>query len=327
MFDKLLATTFLSLSMGLSSSHPTRADVALERSIMNSTEYNFDFVHEMTLHAHSEDEINTESSSFWQNTFIWYTGDTKPTDVYYWIAEVDNEQEVLVTFNEIPVAHTYEFVLPDLSSDTIRGIQFFQRKSLVDEVFYIKEPEKTNTNLYNSNILPSNSTANLHLSHGGYASINQISLEREAQNKGISAFVQIKINNLTYIANNSITGITPIDYSQCTNVMMYKSNFTNIITFTSGYYPRSYNTQGYSDQFAYLTDEYTPYISFTSAGNTNISLEPLTTGVHLVTISFEALNSLFGYLVFPGLTLGMLLLVPTFVCIMFAIIRIIKKGA
>lgn len=326
MFDKLLATTFLSLSMGLSSSQPTRADVPVERSIMNSTSYDIHFVHEMVIDSHSEEQINTESAIFWTDSFISIFADEKPLDVYYWINQVDNEQEVLCTFSDVGGGE-YEFDLPDLSSDTISGIQFFQRKSLIDETFYIKEPAKTNTNLYNSNILPSNSTANLHLSNGGFASINQISLEREAQNKGISAFVQIKINNLTYIANNSITGITPIDYSQCTNVMMYKSNFTNIITFTSGYYPRSYNTQGYSDQFAYLTSDYTPYISFTSAGNTNISLEPLTTGVHLVTISFEALNSLFGYLVFPGLTLGMLLLVPTFVCVMFAIIRIIKKGA
>lgn len=326
MISQIILSSLLAVSIGASLGEPLRASTPVDRSIMNSTQYNFDFVHEMTLHAHSEDEINTESSSFWQDTYIWYTGDTKPTDVYYWVNEIDNEQEVLVTFDEIPVANTYSFTLPDLSRDTVRGIQFFQKKSLVGDVYYINQPNLSNVGVVDSNILPEGSTANLSLSSGSPVSITSLRFEKTAMEKGIIGFAQFKINNLTYIANNSLTSITPNNSNEVTNVMMYKSTYTNILTFTHGDYPRGYNIYGYSELHPLLSSEYQAYISYSTANNMGISLEPLTTGITLVGLSFEALNSLFGYLVFPGITLGMLLLVPVILGLFFAIIKLVKKG-
>ena len=328
MFDKLFATAFLAASMGLNlnASTPNRAPTPVEKTLMNSTSYDIHFYHELNVHAHSYEVIGTEPADFWQNTYVTIFADDKPTDVFYWVNQIDNETEVNLYFSEVG---NDEFVayLPDLSSDTISGIQFFQKVSMVGDTYYLVQPNLSNTDVVNSNLLPENSTANLHLSNGNTASITNLRYEKTAMDRGIIAFAQFKINNMTYIANNSLTGITPVDSSQVTNIMMYKENYTNRITFTSGTYARQWNTQGYSKLSGLLSEEYQPYVTYTSANNMGISLVPLTTGVTLVGLSFDALNSLFGYIVFPGITLGMLLLIPVILGIVFTIVKLVKKGS
>lgn len=325
MISQLIATTLLAVSLGASLGESTRADTPVEKDIMNSTSYDIHLYHEMVIHSHTEAEINTESAIFWTDSFISIFADDKPTDIYYWVNQVDNEDEVLCTFSDVGGGE-YTFDLPDLSSDTIQGIQFFQKKSLIGEVYYINQPNLTNVGSVDPNILPDGSTANLSLSNGSNVSITTLRFEKTAMDKGTIGFAQFKINNMSYIANNSLTSITPNNSSEVTNVMMYKSSYTNILTFTHGEYPRAYNVNGYGELHPLLSSDYQPYISYTSANNLGISLEPLTTGVTLVGLSFEALNSLFGYLVFPGITLGMLLLVPVILGLFFAIIKLVKKG-
>lgn len=328
--DKLIATTILCASMGLnlndgSNSAPSTAT----KTFMNSTEYEMVLNNVVPLDPHSYVTLDEEVSVYTDMYVAVYNAESKPDDVYYWVNQVDNEEEVLIPSSSWQdVSGVFFYDLTDLSSDTINGIQFFQKKTLVGETYYITQPSLENVSFFDENLLPDGSTALLDLNNGSSVSITSLSLEKVAQPKGITPFIQLKINNLSYIANNSITGITPIDSSQCTNVIMYKSNYTNRLTFTNGYYPRAWNVQGYSDVIGrgILTEEYQPYISFTTASNTGISLEPLTTGVTLVGLSFEALNSLFGYLVFPGVTLGMLLLVPVILGLLFAIIKLVKKG-
>lgn len=325
MFDKLFATAFLAASMGLNLNAST---TTIQRDIMNSTSYDLHFAGEMNIHAHSEVQDINGTTSFWSGpySYIEVFTDEKPTDIYYWINQVDNENEVLCIFSETGEG-VFEFTLPDLSNDTIQGIQFFQKVSMVGDTYYLAQPNLTNTNVVDSNLLPENSTANLHLSNGNTASITSLRYEKTAMDKGIVAFAQFKINNMTYIANNSLTGITPVDSSQVTNVMMYKENYTNRITFTSGTYARQWNTEGYSKLTGLLSEDYQPYVTYTTANNLGISLVPLTTGVTLVGLSFDALNSLFGYLVFPGITLGMLILIPVILGIVFTVLKLVKKGS
>lgn len=305
---------------------PNRASNVYPKTIMNSTNYSFVFNNEITLDAHSERTLPGPSTAFWTDTYMYVVADSKPSDVYYWVNEVDNEQEVLCTFYEVAVANTYYFDLPDLSSDSITGIQFFQKKALAGEVFYIEQPNLENQNYGIGNLLPDGSTALLELQGNNSISITKLTYEKTRMDKGILGYAFLKINDLTIIANNSVTGVTPNNASECSQLIMYQGTYTNKITFTSGYYPRLWNVKGYNDDIFLLNKEYQPYASFTAAGNTGISLVPITTGVTLVALSFEALNSLLGYVVFPGLTLGMLLLVPIFLGLMFTIIKLVKKG-
>ena len=60
---------------------------------MNSTSYDIHFVQEMNIRSHTEAHINTETAPFWTDTFIDIFADDKPTDVYYWVNQVDNESE------------------------------------------------------------------------------------------------------------------------------------------------------------------------------------------------------------------------------------------
>lgn len=313
--------------MGLNLNDAPNRATNMTRDIMNSTEYDIVLAQELPIHAHTEERDINATDVFWTDAYISVTASAKPTDIYYWINQVDNEQEVLCTFYEVPIANTYYFDLPDLTNETISGIQFFQKVSMVGDTYYLVQPNLSNTDVTNSNLLPENSTANLHLSNGNTASITNLRYEKTAMDKGIIAFAQFKINNMTYIANNSLTGITPVDSSQVTNILMYKENYTNRITFTSGTYARYWNTQGYTKLSGLLSEDYQPYVTYTAANNMGISLVPLTTGVTLVGLSFDALNSLFGYIVFPGITLGMLLLIPVILGIVFTVIKLVKKGS
>lgn len=304
---------------------PNRANDSTSKTLLNSTEYSITLGNELTIDQHSQETL-TASASYWTDAYISVTADSKPTDIYYWVNQIDNEQEVLCTFTEVPVPNTYYFDLPDISSDSITGIQFFQKKSLENEVFYITQPNLENMNYGIGNILPEESSALLELQGDSNISITKLTYTKTRMNTGILGYAFFKINDLTIIANNSVTGVAPNSPSECTQVMMYQGTYTNKITFTSGYYPRMWNAQGYNENIQMLSKDYQPYATFSAAGNVGISLVPMTTGVTLVALSFEALNSLFGYVVFPGLTLGMLLLVPIFLGLLFTIIKLVKKG-
>lgn len=305
---------------------PNKANEVYPKTILNSTEYSFVFNSEVTLEPHSEKTLPGPSAAYWTDTYMYVVADSKPTDIYYWINEIDNEQEVQCNFYEVPVLNTYYFDLPDLSRDSIYGIQFFQRKSLAGEVFYIEQPNLENQNIGIGNLLPDGSAALLELQGNSSVSITKLTYDKTRMDKGILGYAFLKINDLTIIANNSVTGVTPNNPSECAQIMMYQGNYTNKLIFTSGYYTRMWNEKGYNDDIFLLNKEYQPYASFTTAANQGISLVPITTGVTLVALSFEALNSLLGYVVFPGLTLGMLLLVPIFLGLMFTIIKLVKKG-
>lgn len=245
-------------------------------------------------------------------------------DFYMFEVYPDNETEIhlgtSVWSDQGPYFETYV----TLNSNTT-ALQFYEKVSLAGEVYYIEQPDLSNMNNGIGNLLPEGSTADLQ-NGNSTISIVKLTWDKDQVTKGIIGYGRFIINDLTTIASNSTTGRAPDDPSQLNQLMLYYGNYTNKITFTSGYYTRSWTTQGYTDQIPMLSKTYQPYASYSSAGNTGISYTPISTGVTLVALSFEALNSLFGYLVFPGLTLGMLLLVPTFLGIMFAIIKLVKKG-
>lgn len=245
-------------------------------------------------------------------------------DFYMFEIYPDNETEVHLATSVWSDQGSYFETYVTLNSNTT-ALQFYEKVSMAGEVYYIEQPDLSNMNNGIGNLLPDGSTADL---QNGNATISIVKLtwDKAQVTTGIIGYGRFIINDLTTIASNSTTGRAPDDPSQLTQLMLYYGNYTNKLTFTAGYYTRSWTTQGYTDEIPMLSKTYQPYASYSSAGNTGISYTPISTGVTLVALSFEALNSLFGYLVFPGLTLGMLLLVPTFLGIMFAIIKLVKKG-
>ena len=206
---------------------------------MNSTSYDIHFVQEMSIHSHTEAHINTETAPFWTDTFIDIFADDKPTDVYYWVNQVDNESEVLCTFSDLGNGR-FTFDLPDLSGDTIQGIQFFQRKSIVGETYYLLNGDISNLSSFNSGNLIEGKTATIE-NHG----VTSLSWSRTKVDRGLTAYVSWNANGST-IANNSMTnGGTSVE--ELTNIVLYNNGWSNRITFTSGYYSRAYNTLGYAE--------------------------------------------------------------------------------
>lgn len=312
----------------LAANGAVRAPAANDFDVMNSTDYLISMydIDSQTQYDFPDRTENHIPQGYNFYVMVQKDGDDSMPKPDFYMFEVypDNETEIHLGTSVWSDQGDYFQTYISLNSNTT-ALQFFEKVSLAGEVYYIEQPDLSNMNNGIGNILPDGSTANL--THGNSAvSIVKLTWDKRQLTKGIIGYGRFIINDMTTIAANSLSGRAPDDPSQVTQLMMYNGTYTNKLTFTSGYYTRSWTTQGYTTDIPMLSKEYQPYASFSSAGNTGISFTPISTGVTLVALSFEALNSLFGYLVFPGLTLGMLLLVPTFLGIMFAIIKLVKKG-
>lgn len=295
------------------------------KEFMNSTDYDLVVGNELTLHAHTDKTLPAETS-YWTDAYISILNtDEKPNDIWYWVNQVDNETEVQIASGDwYAVGDDIYFDLPDLSSDTVKGIQFFQKKSLANEVFWITTPSVSNTYLSTGNFMPSNSTARLMRTDGSYISINQLEFVKTTMDKGILGYLELQVGS-TIIASNSKV-VQPTDYTQVTNLLMYNSTYTNEVRFSSGYYPRAYNVQGYDENInAYFSNSYYAFVSKDSDGYDTISA-PLEVGFAVIGKIFDAMNSFFTFTILPGLTLGVLILIPVLFMIALGIIKLIKKG-
>lgn len=295
------------------------------KEFMNSTDYDLVIGNEVTVDAHSSKTLPAETT-YWTDTFISIQNtDEKPNDIWYWLNQADNEDEVLIPQSSwYAVGDDIYYDLTDISSDTIKGIQFFQKKSLANEVFWITSPSLSNTALNSGNIMPSNSTARLMKTDGSYISINQLSFEKTVMDKGILGYLELKVGS-TIIASNSKV-VQPTDYTQVTNLLMYNSTYTNELRFSSGYYPRAYNEQGYNENInGYFSNSYYAFVSKDSNEYDTISA-PLEVGFMLIGKIFDAMNSFFTFTILPGLTLGVLILIPVLFMIALGILKLIKKG-
>lgn len=307
--------------------NPVSSNSNVSREFMNSTDYVIHVNESASVQAHSSYTFTLPSSTF-TDMYIDIFSETEPTGVYYWLNQVDNEQEVLITFTRVPVGGTprWEFDIPDISVDTIKGIQFFTKKSLVDEVYYIQSPSVHNAEFHDSNILPENSSALLYQNNDTSVSITSLALDRVEMTTGMIGYTSLTVNSSTVIASNSRTGRVPNGMEEVTNVVMYYGSYTNKIKFSSGYYPRGYNTKGYNEINPLFTKDYNTYISITSANNVGTTLAPLEVGFQIMGKVLEALNSFFGYMLLPGISIGVVIAIPLIILIVLFILKLIKKG-
>lgn len=136
-------------------------------------------------------------------------------------------------------------------------------------------------------------------------------------------------NNFGYSGNVMTVAPTPGNDGEVQPYLLYYNGYSN--RFRIGYEkPRdaeNYPQTGYMpvDSPIYFTTKNIGYISYTESGQTE-GFDAIKTGFDLVALSFGAIAPLFGYMIFPGMTLGFLLLIPTLIALTFAIIKLIKKG-
>lgn len=292
----------------------------VSKEFMNSTEYVIHVNESASVQAHSSETFTLPSATF-TDMFIDVFSDTEPTDVYYWINQADNEQEVLIDWFRVPVGGTprWEFDIPDLSSDTIQGIQFFTKTSLVGETFYLIQPNLSNVNVSFGNILEG-TTAKI-----GDRSLTSLTWTKEKMSNGLMGYGYYQANGTTFASNSKVSN--PTDFNQLTNTLLYRGDWSNVVTYTSGYYPRVWNVQGRNETpSGYLSKEFVAYATLTSANDIDTTLVPLETGFNIVGLVIEAMNSIFTWQVLPGLTIGVLFLIPTIVLIVLALLKLVKKG-
>lgn len=317
MFGNIFVTSLLSIGIVYNANSST-----ITREFMNSTDYEFtiNYDNTKTLNPHSYKSFEQTPAFFTDLEVYCVSRSGKPSGVYYWINQVDNEQEVLLTFSEIPVAYTYRADLPDLTSSTINGIQFFQKKSIVGETYYLLNGDISNSSSVNTGNLIEGKSATIN-----NRGVTSLSWSKTHVDKGLTAYVSWEANGSS-IANNSMTnGGTSVE--ELTNIVLYNEGWNNRLTFTSGYYGRAYNIQGYLDLNPTLfSKEFVGYASRASSGDISISLEPMVVGFDLVGMALSSIGSFLSYMVAPGITIGLLLMVPIIITLLLFILKLVKKG-
>lgn len=310
-----LLGALISPTLGLNS---VSENSIISKEILNSTSYSLSINGEVFLDSHSFLTLNYDNST---DLYLLVESEEEPTDIFYWVNQIDNEQEVLIDWEEEVQENLWSFLIPSLDHETIKGIQFFQRKSIVGEVYYLLNGDMSNLSTFDSGNLIEDKTATL----GGHG-ITSLSYKRTKVDKGLIGYCQYFVNGLDDVANNSRTnGGTSIE--ELTNMMLYDDGWTNRLVFTSGYYSRGYNVNGYQElNQSFFSKEFVGYANRTASNDINISLEPLTVGFDLIAMAFSSVGALFSFMIAPGITLGLLVLVPVILTVILFILKIIKKG-
>ena len=121
----------------------------------------------------------------------------------------------------------------------------------------------------------------------------------------------------------------PNEETQLQPYLLYYNDFTNKINFTYQPLPKTaeINPQtGYGTSTTYLSTREVGYLVYTPGGSEEAQTA-LTTGFMLAGLAFAVLEPLFGYMLFPGISIGLLFTIPLLMSLVFAIIKIIKKGS
>lgn len=190
-------------------------------------------------------------------------------------------------------------------------------------------------------LIPPNSTIRIYKEDGTYATLNNLYIRRaNVENSSlydVLIYTKLGTNSYMNIANNKgftqqyFQGFSTLsDPMKLQPYVKYYNGYTNKIRFVSGTYEKNAlaeNGLGFVPLTNYGLSEYvTGYIGY-SEGGVDESVVALTGGMGLVASSFLIVSSFFGYMVFPGISIGLLLCIPLIMELIFVIIKVIKKGA
>lgn len=227
------------------------------------------------------------------------------------------------------------------------GIGFYNKKPIpTDKDFYIDwqkfEPTNPTNTMDNVNILPNNSVWDFYKEDGSFyrANSNDVVLFRKkVEGSTVRATaLGIKYSTNVYIlvcANYiypNITAFIPESIAQdaqkklntLSPTMFFYGGFTNKVRCHSGYYPFFPNERGYTDM-EYITEFNSGYQGF----GTNTQEDTFTAlgkGIELMEMAINVGVMIFGFVIFPGITVGTLLMIPILVMLLLWLIRLIKRG-
>lgn len=348
--DKLIATTLLCFATGIDNIDIREPNRRQEESYSVYNGLDVDFY----VYSHSEDEeylvpaqshIEIEHNTFYKLNIIVPDWDWDAhTNVWYAFFDgPDIPQTPIWDYTSGGTSSYFTTIAPPTENNSGIGV-YYEKYLPWNTDFYIDSASwggvthGLNDWTGTIELLPPNSTIRLYKNDGSYSELNNLKVRRanveNSSSYDVLIYSEISTNNYLMIANNKgynreyFNGFsTTSDPTKLQPYIKYYNNYTNRIRFTSGMYERyaqSPNGLGYQE-LSYLTEQVTGFVGY-NEGGVDEAVVTLTTGMGLVASSFMIVSSFFGYMIFPGISLGLLLCVPIIIELILVIIKMIKKG-
>lgn len=349
-FDKLLLTIGATLLNGAVLNEPMRAnEPETNFTLYNGTPYNLMFSHaymeeQWIVQAHTSLAINQtyHASDDWYVLMkedwdsveaVWYEcldGIGLPATPnwtyipYVWQSQF-NVQGIISTAHGIGV-YTYQYydnqdlyIDPNQWGGIGKGINDFTGtiKLTPDNVSNIK--------IYKENGTYNTATA-IYAARTSYQeSFNYATIVYAA----INGQNIMMANNFGYKQNIVSGGPAPADPMAIQPYLTYYNGWMNRVSLGTAELQKgaeSYPTTGYMPYgYPHLSDDAIGYIAIGADSETNTTYA-LTAGFTFAYMAFSAIAPLFNFVIFPGVTIGLLITIPLIMTVMFAVIKLIKKG-
>lgn len=250
---------------------------------------------------------------------------TKPADFYYIYNAPDYEDPVAVTFSD-----NYEYWTTTISGyEPSRGLQVGRFESLRGVHAYIDYTKlgiTTNQGLpldTYTNLLPNDVTIKAVGSNGSISGVLQ-TLQANRSSTQIQGTIHLVVlygtNNHSYIlSQNMTTGSADLQ-----PMLFWLHGLTNEFVFESGNRLVVYGDMEGRLPY-YFTNQNQGYLAYDEESVTQ-AYDTLTTAFEMVATALGLLSSAFGWIIFPGVSIGLLLLIPIIVSLFVWLIRFLKKG-
>lgn len=351
MLDKLFILTTLCALQGPITDirEPMRANTIQDFTIYNATNYEI-----LVQNAYSDDEYIVPAKTNLQVNLVY----NQPNDLAVYIKEDwDSLQkplwyECLDSIGQ-PTYPNWQyaqwqwqsyFIVQGLNS-TSNGLGIYEEEYISNTQSYYIAPytwggiSKGQSNWTNTiSLLPATGmNPRIHKKDGSYMTASNIQVRRSniETNVNYATLVYATINGTYFnIANNfgfkeqTFTGFpTPQADTDLQPYLLYYNDWTNEVTFYNTPMPKAAEANpntGY-EPMRYLITDNPGYLGY-SAQSQEDTAYALTAGFTFAYMAFTAIAPLWGYKVFPGVSIGLLICIPLLISLVFAVIKLIKKG-
>lgn len=248
-----------------------------------------------------------------------------PTDFYYIYKAADFEDPVSLTFTSVN-QEVWHATIDAYEPST--GVQIGRRESLSGVHAYIYE-ERLGINGNLNETLPYNTLTNLIPSGVTFKYV----LKTGIANQTMSVLYAMKskvekgsINNVALYVDANRTSIIAFNgYDPNLNpFLLYLNNFTNEIVFQSGYKNVVYGEMEGTLPY-FFTETKTGFMAYDNE-SINSAWDTLTKAFELVAMVFTAIGVPFSWMIMPGISIGILLVVPLLIAMFVWLIKFLKKG-
>lgn len=350
LIDKLLLTFGLTLANGLVLNEPLRAsDPDYNFTFYNATDYDLKFVD-----GFSDDEYIVPSNSSLAIKHTYHAAN----DFYVYMEEDWDDADAMwyecLDSIGLPATPEWGYSGDDWMSyfnvqgliSTAHGIGVYKYEYYNNQDLYI-DPTKwggiakgTNDYVGQFKLTPDNvSNIRIYKENGTYNTATAIYAARTSYDESFNyaTIVFAIINNQAILLADNFGyketivsgGPGPADPKAIQPYLTYYNEWTNRVSL--GYAElqkaaESYPKTGYMPYgYPYLTDKAVGYIAIgeNSEADTQYAL---LVGFTFSYWAFTAIAPIFSFIVFPGVSIGLLICIPLIMSLLFAVIRLIKKG-